>query len=319
MTTPFLVSGSAQAALPDNQKEIAAGLLNDHATISPKFFYDALGSVLFEAICVLPEYYLTRTESAIFDRHLNDISHVIPPGGTLIDLGAGNCAKAARLFSHLHPDQYVPIDISETHLNEAVQRLQQRYPHIEMTALGMDFSAAWTLPDQVRPDRRLFFYPGSSIGNFHPDAALAFLKAIRAQCDAQGGILIGADLVKDPAVLNAAYDDNLGVTAAFNLNALRHINLLLGADFNVRQWQHIAFFNSEKSRIEMHLEARENVRVTWSQEHRNFIRGERIHTENSYKYTVPKLLTLLEAAGFGHAHYWTDDANWYGVVHAKAI
>jgi len=319
MTTPFLVSESTQAALFDNQKEIAAGLLNDHATISPKFFYDALGSVLFEAICALPEYYLTRTESAIFERHLNAISHIVAPGGTLIDLGAGNCAKAAQLFSHLHPDQYVPVDISEAHLSEAVQRLQQRYPHIEMTALGMDFSGTWSLPDQVRNERRLFFYPGSSIGNFHPDAALAFLQKIRGQCDSRGGILIGVDLIKDSAVLDAAYDDNLGITAAFNLNALRHVNHLLGANFDVRQWQHIAFFNAEKSRIEMHLEARENVQMTWDEEHRNFIRGERIHTENSYKYTLPQFLTLLEAAGFGHAHQWTDDANWFAVVHANAI
>jgi dimethylhistidine N-methyltransferase len=307
------------ASVTVSQQEIAAGLLNDHASISPKYFYDALGSVLFEAICALPEYYLTRTESQIFDRHVSDIAQIVAPGGTLIDLGAGNCAKAARLFSHLHPDQYVPIDISADHLNEAVQRLQQRYGHIEMTALGMDFSGDWSLPHRVRNVKRLFFYPGSSIGNFQPDAALAFLKKIRAQCDDDGGLLIGVDLVKDADVLTAAYNDNLGITAAFNLNALRHINQLLGSNFDVRQWQHYAFFNPEKSRIEMHLIAKEDLQVNWGDQHRNFLRGEHMHTENSYKYTLPQFLNLLEAAGFGNAHHWTDDQNWFAVVHAKAI
>lgn len=315
---PNLIS-VPQSIQPSAQQELATGLLADHASISSKFFYDALGSVLFEAICALPEYYLTRVESDIFDHHLHNISHTIGPGGTLIDLGAGNCAKAARLFSHLHPNQYVPIDISETHLNEAVRNLQQRHPHIEMTALSMDFSGDWILPDQVRNERRLFFYPGSSIGNFHPNAALAFLKKIRAECDNEGGILIGVDLVKDSAVLNAAYNDNLGITAAFNLNALHHINRILGTNFDVRQWCHIAFFNSTKSRIEIHLEARMDVEVKWGDEHRNFLRGERIHTENSYKYALPQFLNLLENAGFGQAHHWTDEAGWFAVVRAQAI
>lgn len=300
------------------QQELATGLLDDHARISPKFFYDALGSVLFEAICQLPEYYLTRTEAGIFDQNLAALSHVIEPGGTLIDLGAGNCAKAAKLFSHLHPEQYVPIDISADHLIDAVQRLQQRFPHIEMTALGMDFSADWTLPDQVRGDRRLFFYPGSSIGNFQPDAAWAFLKKIRSVCDDEGGILIGVDLIKPHDVMHAAYNDELGVTAAFNLNILRHVNQTLGTNFNVRQWQHRAHFNPEKSRIEMHLEARENHVITWNDQHRRFITGERIHTENSYKYTLSHILALLESAGFGHAQHWTDTQNFFAVIYAKA-
>ncbi|PRC91964.1 L-histidine N(alpha)-methyltransferase [Solimicrobium silvestre] len=300
-------------------QELTTGLLSDHATISPKYFYDTVGSVLFETICVLPEYYPTRTEAGIFTRHLTDISQTIGPGGTLIDLGAGNCAKAARLFPFLHPDQYVPIDISVNHLTDSVRHLRQRFPHIEMTALGMDFSKNWTLPDEVRSDQRLFFYPGSSIGNFHPDIALTFLKKIRAACDADGGILIGIDLIKDSATLNAAYDDDLGVTAAFNLNALRHVNQLLGSDFDIRQWQHYAFFNAQQSRIEMHLEARMNLQVKWGNNHRHFIRGERIHTENSYKYSLPLFLELLSAAGFGKARHWSDDANWYAVIYAKAI
>jgi dimethylhistidine N-methyltransferase len=307
----------------DTHQELIAGLLADHAFISPKYFYDTVGSVLFEAICVLPEYYPTRTEADIFNRYQSEIAQSIPTGSTLIDLGAGNCEKAARLFSLIHPDQYVPVDISVTHLTDAVRHLQQRFPHIEMTALGRDFSTAWNLPDEIRRDQRLFFYPGSSIGNFQPEVALTFLKQLRAFCDESGdddgGILVGIDLVKDHAVLNAAYNDALGITSAFNLNALRHINRLLGSDFDVNQWQHHAFFNEEKSRIEMYLETRTELEVKWKNNRRHFIRGERIHTEHSYKYSIPSFLNLLEEAGFGQARCWTDEKEWYAVIHAKVL
>lgn len=305
------------------RQELAQGLLAVSAHTSPKYLYDALGSVLFEAICELPEYYPTRTEAAIIARHQADIAAAIGPGSTLIDLGAGNCAKAARLFPLLHPSQYVPVDISADHLHDAVGRLQQRFPHIEMTALGLDFSGHWQLPDQVRSDKRLFFYPGSSIGNFTPDEACDFLTRLRqAACVGgrnDGGILIGVDLVKEDAILNAAYDDALGVTASFNLNMLRHLNHLLGCDFDVRQWQHLAFFNPQLSRIEMHLQARCALVVKWPGGQREFAMGEKIHTENSYKYTIPAFLHLLEEAGFGRARYWTDPSNWFAVIYAKAI
>lgn len=299
------------------QLELEAGLLADKAYTSPKYFYDTVGSVLFEAICVLPEYYPTRTEASILTKHLSEMAHVIGSGGTLIDLGAGNCAKAAHLFPMLHPDQYVPIDISVNHLSDAVQRLQQRFPHIEMTALGIDFSQDWCLPDEVRSEKRIFFYPGSSIGNFEPDIARNFLKKLRSSCDG-GGILIGIDLIKDQTILNAAYDDELGVTAAFNLNVLRHINRQLGSDFDIREWKHFAMFNAERSRVEMHLEAITETTVHWQHEHRRFMRGERIHTENSYKYTLPAFLALLESAGFNNARSWTDKDNWFAVVYAHA-
>ena len=305
------------------RQELAAGLLAASAHTSPKYLYDALGSVLFEAICELPEYYPTRTEAAIFARHMAEIAQAIGPGSTLIDLGAGNCAKAARLFPLLHPSQYVPIDISENHLHESVGRLQQRFPHIEMTALGLDFSGHWQLPDQVRSDKRLFFYPGSSIGNFTPEQASQFLSQLRQAASiggrGDGGILIGVDLVKEAAILDAAYDDALGITAAFNLNMLRHLNHLLGSDFDVRQWQHLAFFNPQLSRIEMHLQARCALSVKWPGGQRDFAQGEKIHTENSYKYTIPSFLHLLEQAGFGRARYWTDPSNWFAVIYAQAI
>lgn len=303
---------------PHIVRELETGLLADVAYTSPKYFYDTVGSVLFEAICVLPEYYPTRTEADIFSRHMADMAHVIGIGGSLIDLGAGNCAKAARLFPVLHPDQYVPIDISVEHLQDAVGRLQQRFPHIEMTALGLDLAHDWKLPPEVRNDKRLFFYPGSSIGNFEPPQARAFLRHLRNACDNNGGILIGVDLIKDKALLDAAYADDLGITAAFNLNLLRHVNRLLQSDFDVRQWQHVAHFNTEKSRVEMHLRAKENLRVNWPGACRNFIQGERIHTENSYKYSVDSFVALLAEAGFTRACHWTDPHEWFAVIYAKA-
>jgi dimethylhistidine N-methyltransferase len=300
--------------------ELEAGLRLPDACISPKFLYDALGSKLFEAICELPEYYPTRTEAAIFERHGAEIARAIGTGTTLIDLGAGNCAKAARLFPLLHPAQYVPVDISADFLQDAVERLQQRFRHIEMNALGMDFSGGdWQLPDVVRQERRLFFYPGSSIGNFTPDDALAFLRRVRAQCGFDGGILIGIDLAKDGSVLDAAYDDALGVTAAFNLNVLRHANRLLGADFDIRAWRHHGFYNEREGRVEMHLEARSAQQVVWQGGSRRFEAGECIHTENSYKYRPAGAVGLLEQAGFAAAGVWTDERGWFAVIHARAV
>lgn len=303
--------------------ELHAGLQAPEAWISPKFLYDALGSKLFEAICELPEYYPTRTEAAIFARHGAEIARVAGTGTTLVDLGAGNCAKAASLFPLLAPAQYAAVDISTEFLCDALARLRQRFPHIDMEALGMDFSSSFALPARVRAARRLFFYPGSSIGNFTPDEALAFLRRLRAQCGSDGGVLIGVDLAKDKAVLDAAYDDALGVTAAFNLNVLRHVNHLVGADFDIRAWRHHGFYDPARGRVEMHLEAVRRQEVRW---HcggkacaRVFEPGERIHTENSYKYQQADAIALLERSGFEATRVWTDPQRWFAVIHAQAI
>lgn len=303
--------------------DLRAGLLAPQAYTSPKYLYDALGSKLFEAICELPEYYPTRTEAAIFKEYAQDIAASVGRGSTMVDLGAGNCAKAARLFPALQPAQYVPIDISVEFLRDAVSRLRQRFPQIAMTGVGMDFSSTLNLPDEVRRGKRLFFYPGSSIGNFTPVQALAFLRRLRTACQVDGqpdgGVLIGVDLIKDKAVLDAAYDDTLGVTAAFNLNLLRHLNAVLDADFDVRQWQHRAFFNEGLNRIEMHLAAKCALTVNWHDEHRQFGKGESIHTENSYKYTREGFTRLLHQAGFETVNVWTDDRGWFMVCHARAV
>lgn len=299
--------------------ELAASLSARQPFISPKFLYDPLGSKLFEAICELPEYYPTRTEAGIFDLYGAEIARTVGTGATLIDLGAGNCAKAARLFPQLAPRQYVPIDISAEFLLDAVERLRQRFRHIDMLPLGLDFSGSLALPDDVRPERRLFFYPGSSIGNFTPGEARDFLQRVHAQCGRDGGLLIGIDLAKDHAVLDAAYDDALGVTAAFNLNVLRHVNRLLDADFDIRQWRHRGFYNPALGRVEMHLEAQSAQQVTWRGGGRRFAAGEWIHTENSYKYRESGAVGLLEEAGFAATRVWTDPQQWFAVIYARAL
>lgn len=317
MPSSFSTDDRAAPATPDPRAEIIAGLRAQQASISPKFLYDSLGSKLFEAICELPEYYPTRTEAAIMERNGEEIAAACGTRCTLIDLGAGNCAKAARLFPLLHPGQYVAIDISRDFVHGAVEQLQQRFPGIDMQAVGQDFSAGLALPDSVAASKRLFFYPGSSIGNFSPEEARAFLARLREQCDSTGGLLIGIDLVKNQATLNAAYDDALGVTAAFNLNVLRHANALAGLDFDLRDWRHRAHFDAGRRRIEMHVEAQCDVTVRWADGERHFAAGETIHTENSHKYTVDTAGAMLREAGWQLANLWTDPNEWFALVYAR--
>lgn len=292
-------------------------LLAPAASAAPKFFYDSLGSHLFEAITELPEYYPTRTEAAIFAAHGAEMARRIGSGSTLVDLGAGNCAKAARLFPLLEPRAYIAVDISVEFLREALRQVQREHPEIEMTGLGLDFSMSFELPAGVAASRPVFFYPGSSIGNFTPADALAFLRRVHAQAQG-GGLLIGVDLVKPAAVLEPAYDDALGVTAAFNLNLLRHLNRVAGTDFDPARWRHVAFFDAAASRIEMHLEARDAQTVRWTGGERHFAAGERIHTENSYKYHIDAVTQLLREAGFAPEQHWIDTNGWFGVFWATA-
>ena len=301
--------------------ELTEGLLAKAAAISPKFFYNTLGSRLFEAITALDEYYPTRTEAGIFQAASPQIAGALAQNGLhrpcLIDLGAGNCAKAAALIPVIKPSQYVPVDISADFLEDAAGQLQNSFPELDIVGVGMDFSSGLLLPNEVQAHDRVYFYPGSSLGNFHPAQALAFLRnmADPSQGKAQG-LLLGIDLVKDKYLLEAAYDDTLGVTASFNKNLLRNVNTLLAADFDVRQWQHVALFNTAKSRIEMHLQARCDLMVTWPGHSRHFQTGERIHTESSYKYTQESMTNLLRQAGFGQVHCWTDAQHWFAVFWA---
>jgi L-histidine Nalpha-methyltransferase len=315
-TPRFIQTWHADASA--EQAAARAALAAEHASVAPKFFYDRLGSHLFEAITEVPEYYPTRTEAAIFASHGAAIADAVGSGMTLIDLGAGNCAKAAALFPLLEPARYIAVDISVDFLRDALRELQREQPQIAMAGLGQDFSQRLELPAELLGNERpVFFYPGSSIGNFTPAEALAFLARIRAQASG-GGLVIGVDLVKPRAVLEAAYDDSLGVTAAFNRNVLAHLNRLIGSDFAPRQWRHVAFFDEAKSRIEMHLQAHLPTIVTWPGGQRHFAAGERIHTENSCKYTVPDFAALLVAAGFASPRHWTDPQGWFAVFSADA-
>jgi L-histidine N-alpha-methyltransferase len=295
--------------------ELAAGLLANTAFISPKYLYDALGSRLFDAITELPEYYPTRTEAAIFTEHAQAMAALLPPRATLVDLGAGNCEKAARLFGWLRPARYVAVDISIDFLRGSMLLLQRQHPALDMLGVGMDFSATLTLPPEVGEGARVLFYPGSSIGNFTPHEASNFLRQARAAAQG-GGLLIGVDLVKPLAILEPAYDDALGVTAAFNKNLLLHLNRLLGSDFAVQDWAHRAFFNTTHSRIEMHLQALRDLAVRWPGAQREFKAGARIHTENSYKYAVNDFDVLLHQAGFTQTRVWQDARGWFAVFWA---
>ena len=297
--------------------ELIAGLLAPAAFTSPKYLYDALGSRLFEAITELPEYYPTRTEAAIFKAHAADMAVLQPAAVTLVDLGAGNCAKAAGLFEAFAPARYVAVDISVAFLRQALGSLQAQHPKLPMVGVGMDFSSAFSLPSQAGAGPHVLFYPGSSIGSFTPEAALHFLQQLRSACDG-GGLLIGVDLCKPRALLEPAYDDALGVTAAFNRNLLRHLNAVIGSDFKLADWQHVAFFNETDSRIEMHLQALRAVTVSWPGGERRFAKDERIHTENSYKWRQADFAQLLQAAGFARTQAWTDERGWFAVFWAGA-
>lgn len=297
------------------RQELLAGLTAPTASVSPKYLYDALGSRLFAAITELPEYYPTRTEAAIFAREQAEMAAALGPVATLVDLGAGNCEKAARLFDAFQVRRYVAVDISAGYLRESLENLQRQHPAMDMLGVGLDFSAALRLPAEVGDGPLTLFYPGSSIGNFTPEEALAFLRQAHAACRG-GALLIGVDLVKPVDILEPAYDDPLGVTAAFNRNMLLHLNRLAGTDFEVDEWRHVAFFDSAASRIEMHLEALCDLRVSWVGGERCFAAGERMHTENSYKWRLDDFAALLERAGFKRQRRWTDAGKWFAVFAA---
>jgi dimethylhistidine N-methyltransferase len=297
--------------------EIVAGLKSSIPFISPKFFYDDIGSRLFEVITLLEEYYPTRVEKSIMKMYEHQIVSAVGACDVLLDLGAGNCAKASELFDSVKPQQYLALDISKDFLESAIADLQKRFPHIKMTAEVCDLSQPLNFPNLANK-KKTFFYPGSSIGNFQPNQVSSFFENIATICDGSGGLLIGVDLVKDSQVLQKAYDDSLGVTAAFNLNALLHINQILGSNFDLADWEHFAIFNESESRIEMHLRALRDVKIIWPDDSLSFKAGEMIHTENSYKYTKDAFTNLLIEAGFKDVETWTDPKEYFLVCYAKA-
>ncbi len=309
-------SSSIQRQSNSLAQEIEIGLLASNPVISPKFLYDELGSYLFTAITRLPEYYPTDSEREIFTAHHDDIVRTIGIGGALIDLGAGDCQKAQSFFKTLRPSQYVAVDFSITFLEGVIEKLKGEYQQIDMYCLGMDFTEELVIPDWVDQKHRTFFYPGSSIGNFSQSESILFLKRVKSQIQS-GGLLLGVDLMKDESVLEAAYDDPLGVTAAFNLNILNSVNAHIESDFDISQFKHKIKVNQERKRVELYLEPTQDTTVSWPGNTRTFRSGELIHTENSHKYTIESIFELLESANFAVQKVWTDPKKYFAVVYAQ--
>jgi dimethylhistidine N-methyltransferase len=303
---------------PAERRALVAGLTATPASISPKYFYDAVGCALFGAICELPEYYPTRTERAIFVAHRAEIAGAVGPGRQFVDLGAGDCCKAQSWLPFLSPARYVAVDIAGDALAQALARMAPEFPELDLTGIVADFTHGLDLRRDLGDAPALFFYPGSSIGNFAPDVAARFLADIHLHCIAApgSGLLIGVDTKKDVHRLVHAYADALGVTAAFNRNALRHVNRILGSDFDPAAFEHVALYDEARGRIEMHLEARIAHVVRIDGVDRAFAAGERVHTENSYKYTPSEFTAMLQDAGFPRVRCWQDAARDFAVYYA---
>lgn len=307
------ITPTRQAVRDSLQQELLDGLMAPRKSINPKFFYDAKGSALFNRICDLPEYYPTRTEIRILKRHATDIAELTGQGSVLIEPGAGSCEKVRYLLPELNLKAYLPLDISREFLQQAASELAGQFPALQIKPMAVDFSDDFELSDTVGDGRRVLFYPGSTIGNFTPEQALQFLQRMRRLVGAGGGLIIGVDLHKDRETLEAAYNDSQGVTAAFNLNILHHVNRLLGGDFNPQHFRHYAFYNNDKNRIEMHLISDVEHSVSLNGESIQLAAGEGILTEYSYKYTIEGFTRLANKAGFSLKQNWQDDKNRFGV------
>jgi dimethylhistidine N-methyltransferase len=304
----------------DDRASLEAGLLQPAARIAPKFFYDAQGCALFNAICSLDEYYPTRTEAALFTRYRQQIADCLPAHGQWIDLGCGDGVKSKSWIGVAGAKRFVGVDIAHGWLGDALDGMAREYPVVECLGVVTDFSVNLALQEIIaeRADwPPLFFYPGSSIGNFTPPDAREFLRSVRDHLGKRGCLLIGVDLVKDVQVLEAAYDDALGITAAFNRNILRAVNRQFGTDFDPRCFDHRASFNVAEGRIEMRLCANAENDVRIGDTHRHFSRGEEILTEYSHKYSIESFAALLDGAGFSYQRYWTDERGWFGVFLAQ--
>jgi len=298
---------------------VLAGLGSAPKTLPCKFFYDARGSALFEQICEVPEYYLTRTEIAILAQYAGEIAAHIGAHGRLIELGSGASVKVRILLQALTaPAAYVPVDISRDHLRESAGQLAADFPELPVVAVCADYTRPFTLPPLPGPaGKRIGFFPGSTIGNFEPDSVVRFLRNCADLLGPQGDILIGVDLKKDPAILNAAYNDRDGVNAAFNLNLLERINRELGGDIDVDGFEHVAFYNADKGRMELYLGSLAEQTATIAGRRFRFRDGELIHTENSYKYSIDEFHGLAARAGFAAAHTWTDEDQLFSVHYLR--
>lgn len=302
----------------DTLSEVRASLGQNAKSLSPKFFYDERGSRLFEAITELGEYYPTRTELALLDAHLPEIAERIGAGSCVIEYGSGSSLKIRKLLQALSPNAYVPVDISRDYLLSTATALSDDFPELSIFPVCADFTQDMTLPAPVEELHRVGFFPGSSIGNFEPTSAQDFMQRVGHTIGAKGYFLIGVDCKKDPLVLERAYADAAGVTAAFNLNALVHLNRELGANFQVENFQHMARYDEANGCIQMYLRSLCDQQVVIGGVTFDFETEELLHTENSYKYAPSEFLALAERAGFRCLKHWLDKDDYFGLYLLQA-
>jgi len=317
--TPELTEQGASAA--DDLVEILQGLNRSPKALSPKFFYDDRGSRLFERITRLPEYYLTRTELDIMSANVGEIAELIGPQASLIEFGSGSSLKTRILLEHLDRlAAYVPVDISRDHLVAAAEALAAEFPHIEVLPVAADFTQPFDLPQpKIMPLRNIVYFPGSTIGNFSPDAALDLLRVMHHEAKEDGALLIGVDLKKDTASLERAYNDSAGVTAEFNLNLLRRLNREFDATFDVDNFEHRAIYKETPGRVEMHLVSLRAQDVSVGGETIHFDAGETIRTECSHKYTLDEFGAMAGRAGFAVHSVWTDPEELFSVQYCLRV
>jgi dimethylhistidine N-methyltransferase len=313
--TPAIQLVDLEPQRDDFRAEVLAGLHQPRKELPCKFLYDERGAQLFDQICELDEYYPTRTEFGIMRASIGEMAAMVGPHCCLVEYGSGSSTKSRMLLGALRePATYIPIDISRVQLLEAATANAEIYPNLEVLPVCADYTEHLTLPVSRYPAaRRVVYFPGSTIGNFHPREAQGFLERIAAIGGQRGALLIGVDLKKDPVRLHRAYNDRKGVTAAFNLNLLARINRELGADFQLDQFRHYAFYNPHHGRIEMHLASLRDQRVRLDGCELSFATGETIWTESSYKYTLDEFARLAHAAGFDVRHVWTDREHLFSV------
>ena len=295
-------------------EELLKGLSAASKYISPKFFYDECGSELFTEITQQPEYYLTKTETKLLRDHVDEISRLIGKGCVLIEYGSGSSTKIKILLDSLRPSIYAPLDISKEYLISASEMLATEYHWLTVNATCVDFTAEFDLPFR-NEQRKVGFFPGSSIGNFEPAQAMTFLGRIRNQVGDGGSLLLGVDLQKDVDLLNAAYNDVAGVTRLFNLNVLQHINDSFGGNFVLENFEHEASYNVAQGCVQMFLISQIDQEIELAGQSIAIGAGERIHTENSYKYTVGQVQDMAEAAGFRDTLIWTDSQELFGLFY----
>ena len=311
----FTTANNAAPKVGGAHAEILLGLTARQKHISPKHFYDERGSRLFDQICQLPEYYLTRTEMQLMDSHFGEVASLVGPRAAIIEFGAGSNVKVRKLLDHLtEPAAYVPVDISGDYLLKQAASLAHDYPNVHVQPVFADFTQPFELPQHpVMPERNLVFFPGSTIGNFTPEQAQELLEVMRLEARSGGALLIGVDLRKNPALLHAAYNDSQGVTAEFNLNVLRRLNTELNGNFNLANFFHQAIYDETHGRIEMRLVSRKAQAVLLAGQEISFEAGEFIITEYSYKYSLDGFSALARSAGWEPERIWIDDDRLFSM------